>query len=423
MRRILFGLITTFAISATLIAQDNPAVSFEQLTVTASVQTLARATVNPSGKPAAQYCSGLLETADVRVRVDGPDPTATIGQFVPVGATVRLRGADTIRRFAAIRTGGTSGVLAMTCYGSQPGVGPPLEVVPAAIGATVTGSGYAVYATSPTIVTPTLTNPTVTTGTFTGVSAFSGGPVFSGEPLVSGRLLVRESFEQAHWVTENDTTAKSLADGAINVVVGSPLGLITYREEQAKTASSWVESAGALDISADDGAADNEGVEIYIGDLANVATGLIKTGTSGLCFEVNFTVTLIAGTDQFFVGWREAEAVRDDGIYTGYNDWAGLGINNIDGSIFANEEINAGAGAKSDDSGVNAVNGGSYTLKSCILATGVPTASLDGTAITLTNGSTALTAATYLNPFINYLGVTGTDAGVKINWMQLTPLP
>jgi len=408
-------------------AQDVPAVSFEQLTIATSSVSLASATVNPSGVPAAQYCSGILETADVRVRVDGTAPTASVGQFVPVGAVVRLRGADTIRRFAAIRAGATSGALGLTCYGSPFGAGPSVEVLPADAGASTTGTGAEVHAASPSLTSPTIAAGALS-GTFTGSPTLTGAPLLSGDVGVSGRLFVREDFDRTLMQFESDMTAAVLTDGAINLVLGSPVGLITFREEQEKTASSWVTTAGYLDIKGDN-VTDNEGVEIYLGDQTNTTTGWIKAGTTGACFAASITITDISGTDQFLIGWRQNEAFVGDNVYTGYTDWAVVGINNVDGSIFANHEIAGGAGALSDDSGVNAADGGTYLLKSCISATGAHTAyySTIGSStflpITMTNGSAVQTATTYMNPFITFLAA-GTDGpNPIINWIELTALP
>lgn len=242
-----------------------------------------------------------------------------------------------------------------------------------------------------------------------------------GTVLFTGEVLAREAFTQPLAVFEQDFTAKVLTDGGTMYVLGSPSGLITYREEQNKTASSWVVASNKLDITADN-TTDNEGVEIYLGDgLLTDASGWILTGTTGGCFEVNFTVALIAGTDQFVIGWRKAEAFRDDNVYTGYADWSVVGINNVDGSIFSLGEV-AGGGTLSDDSGVNAANGETHTLKSCIAATTrLATAFLDDNAITMTNSGVAKTAATVMNPFISYLQAGGAvDANIRINWWQIT---
>ena len=97
------------------LAQDIAAMSFEQLTVAGAEKNFTATTVNVGGKAAAR-CVGVLETAEIRIRVDGTAASATVGQVVPVGATVDIRGVDNVRRFSAWRTGVTSGVLPMTCY-------------------------------------------------------------------------------------------------------------------------------------------------------------------------------------------------------------------------------------------------------------------------------------------------------------------
>ena len=417
MRRVFLTLWLTAWAAAPAHAQDVPAIAFEHLTVAGTAVSLAPGTTNPSGKPAAQYCRALAETAELRGRVDSGVPTSTVGTLIPVGATVELRGADSIRLFQAIRTGGTSGALPFTCYALAPtDGGGSFVVTTATLNAATTGTGNDVHADS-----PSLTDATIAAGALSGT--FTGSPVLSGEPLYTGRLLVRENFDAGLVVVLEDFSAKALTDAAINLVVGSPLGIIEYREELGKTASSWVQAAGAIDISADD-TTDNEGVEIYLGDDDNTATGWILAGTSGLCFEVNFTITLIAGTDQFVIGWRQNEAFVDGAVYSGYTDWAIVGITNVDGSVFANHEIAGGAGALSDDSGVNAADGETHTLKSCISTAGAHSAYLDGTAITMTNGAAVQTAGTYMNPFISYLASAGAaDAAITINWMQVGPLP
>lgn len=285
---------------------------------------------------------------------------------------------------------------------------------------------------SATLTTPTLTTPTITgatlagtlagTPTFSGNATFSGNPIFSGSPVITGRLLHRESFDQPFIVLEEDFTPKVLTDGGTNVVLGSPVGVIEYREEQNKTTSSWVVANGTLDISADN-TTDNEGVEIYLGDDDDQTTGWVIAQSTGLCFNVNFTITLIAGTDQFVIGWRQNEAFRDDNVYTGYTDWSIVGVTAVDGSIFAQHEVNGG-GTLSDDSGTDIANASTHTLSSCILTTGIPTAALDGTAITLTNGGTAHTSGTKMNPFISYLQAGGVvDPNIRINYFELVALP
>lgn len=242
-----------------------------------------------------------------------------------------------------------------------------------------------------------------------------------------GSILARESFDQPHLIRLSTTfAAKGLGDGATNAVLGSPPGVTLYREEQAKTVSSWVDTTGALNLDAD--AINDEGVEIALGDSEAGASGWIITGAAtGGCFIVNFTLGDNAGTDQFFIGWRNVTAFVTDNIFSGYNEWAGLGINAVDGSIFANHEINGGAGSLSDDSGVNMADGETRTLKSCITGTSrVPTASYTAnggttfTAITLTNGGGAQTTGVPMIPFVSLMNAASVDPGLFVNWWQIT---
>jgi len=57
-----------------------------------------------------------LETAQIRFRFDGTNPTAAEGHLVEVGDLVILKSAAQIANFKAIRTGGTSGVLKATYF-------------------------------------------------------------------------------------------------------------------------------------------------------------------------------------------------------------------------------------------------------------------------------------------------------------------
>jgi len=57
-----------------------------------------------------------LETAQIRYRVDGTDPTSSEGHPVYVGDVIILNSATQIAGFKAIRTGSTSGVLKVTYF-------------------------------------------------------------------------------------------------------------------------------------------------------------------------------------------------------------------------------------------------------------------------------------------------------------------
>ena len=57
-----------------------------------------------------QSVTCTLETASIRFRLDGTDPTSAEGHLVPAGQSIKITGAS-IAKFKAIRTGAVSGVL------------------------------------------------------------------------------------------------------------------------------------------------------------------------------------------------------------------------------------------------------------------------------------------------------------------------
>jgi hypothetical protein len=253
-------------------------------------------------------------------------------------------------------------------------------------------------------------------------------PTTEGNTTVTGRWFVRDDFMQGYFIYQDDLTVKSVTDAEVNVVFGSPLGIISYREELTKTASSWIVADGALDITADN-TTDNEGVEIVFGGVGtNTTEGVLVAGTNGACLTMNLTIALIAGTDQVVMGWRDNQTFLDVNAYAGYTVWNVVGVNNVDGSIFSQQEVSEATDL--DDSGVNWANAQTRTLKSCISAAGVPTAYYTAasgttfTAITMTETGSTLTAGVQLWPFFSYMQAGGAvDAGVAINWVQLEAAP
>jgi len=275
--------------------------------------------------------------------------------------------------------------------------------------------------------TPSFTGTTSVTGgtTLAGTNTISGNTTLSGINSVTGRLYVRESFDQGFFILQDDLTAKSVTDGEVNIVLGGAFGMISYREELTKTASSWVVASGTLDISADD-TTDNEGVEIVFGGAGtNTVEGMIIAGTTGACLSASITIADISGTDQVMIGWRQNQTFTDAAAYAGYTVWNTVGVNNADGSIFSEQEVSETT--DQDDSGVNWADGQTRILKSCISAAGVPTAYYTAasgttfTAITMTETGSTLTATTKLWPFFSYLAAGTDGADVVINWVQLGP--
>jgi hypothetical protein len=119
MRRWFCVLVLALGLVTPAIAQTPAAFSFEQLTIAASVVGFATTTHTNAGAGAAfnpTRCVGISEDATFRFRVDGINPTASVGNYVPTGSTIEITGRDNITRFKAIRTGSTSAVVGFTCY-------------------------------------------------------------------------------------------------------------------------------------------------------------------------------------------------------------------------------------------------------------------------------------------------------------------
>ena len=249
--------------------------------------------------------------------------------------------------------------------------------------------------------------------------------------ICGGRLKCREEFNGGHGIMQDDGTAKSVTDGEENFVYGSPLGVIEYREEETKTASSWTAINGQLDISGDN-TTTAEGVEIVFGATSDAALNqVIELGTNGACISAMITVADISGVDNLFLGWRQNEAFQNF-AHTGYDDWAVIGLKDTAGDLDIEDE-EGGAGTQNDDTGITWADGERRALKTCISSTGVPTfyytaASPDNEEpiyiqATATNAGDALTSGDGMVPFLSFL-ISGTDGpDVTIQWVQLEYAP
>lgn len=248
-------------------------------------------------------------------------------------------------------------------------------------------------------------------------------------------LTLQESFDEGYSVMQDDGTVKSVSDAEENFVCCSVLGAIEYREEQAKTVSSWLTANGYLDISADN-TTDNEGVEIIWGATSDAALNQwLEAGTQGGCISASITLTDISGTDQIIFGFRDNAAFVDVAAYATYTVWTGVGVVSTAGAIKSQNEVSAST--QTDDPGVVFADGETRAVRSCISKAGIPTAFytdaytpsqvgndyVQWKQITLTNGGTAMTAGTGMIPYMSYLAA-GTDGpDVHINWVRLTRIP
>lgn len=90
------------------------AASYESITVADTAIGITSALLTPtlSIHPNTGICT--LETAQVRFRLDGTDPTSSTGHLLNIGYILYITSKEDLMRFRAIRTGSTSGVLNCT---------------------------------------------------------------------------------------------------------------------------------------------------------------------------------------------------------------------------------------------------------------------------------------------------------------------
>ena len=86
----------------------------EDLTVDATVGGVRLTLSYILTTPPAKAATLTVETAQIRWTCDGTTPTTTVGNPMDAGDSIVISGAQNIKQFRAIRTGGTSGSLNVT---------------------------------------------------------------------------------------------------------------------------------------------------------------------------------------------------------------------------------------------------------------------------------------------------------------------
>lgn len=94
-------------------ASGQPTVSynFEGLAVAGSAVGFTAGVIDPSDGTPAISAHVSVETAQVRYRTDGTDPTASVGSILDPGDEFVVWGTQDIRSIRFIRTGGVSATL------------------------------------------------------------------------------------------------------------------------------------------------------------------------------------------------------------------------------------------------------------------------------------------------------------------------
>lgn len=90
---------------------------YESITVSASVVTLTASKLSPTdGTPPAASALLSLETAAIRYRLDGVDPTSSEGHLLASGDVLLLENITALRQFKAIKDTGVDGVLSVSYF-------------------------------------------------------------------------------------------------------------------------------------------------------------------------------------------------------------------------------------------------------------------------------------------------------------------
>jgi len=97
-----------------IIMRDGFPYDFESITVANAAIGLTAAKLKPDSAPPPIAALLTLETAAIRFRVDGTDPTASEGHLMSAGDQLTLSSINQLRKFRAFRDTDTSGVLKVT---------------------------------------------------------------------------------------------------------------------------------------------------------------------------------------------------------------------------------------------------------------------------------------------------------------------
>lgn len=99
-----------------LFAQDSTsrAVSYEALVISTTAVPITPARLSLVSVHG--MCSGRLEGADIRFRLDGTNPTSAEGQLLKENELITIRGLTNLLAIRFIRDAGVNGTLRLTCY-------------------------------------------------------------------------------------------------------------------------------------------------------------------------------------------------------------------------------------------------------------------------------------------------------------------
>jgi hypothetical protein len=109
---VLVALVLAFTLSGSAAVYKT----FETVTVADTAIGLTSTTYAPDGKPQMTACLARVETAEIRMRVDGTAPTAAVGFVLSALDTFTITSNEDLVALKMIRTGGTSATVTFMCW-------------------------------------------------------------------------------------------------------------------------------------------------------------------------------------------------------------------------------------------------------------------------------------------------------------------
>ena len=127
--------------------------------------------------------------------------------------------------------------------------------------------------------------------------------------------------------------AAVVTDNAVNQLLCAGHVLRWHNIGQQDLGCFWVDGSG-INIAGDQ--TDNDGIEINQGDTTSLVEKVV--GTDNFYFRCKLSIATIAGTDDFYIGLRKAQAHQD--AVDSYTDYFAVGMNTNDGSVKVLTDLN-----------------------------------------------------------------------------------
>lgn len=230
----------------------------------------------------------------------------------------------------------------------------------------------------------------------------------------------RQSFDAPCLKVElADYTTELVTDAAVNQAIceGTPK-IFTYRLDGAQASPFIVVPGAYLDL--DNDGAENEGVEVILSDLEASTQGWAVVGTSPAMYvKTSITIASVSGTDNFYFGWRLAEAFVDDLVLATYDTYGVYHINDNAGNLQIQTGDDTVDGTDEEDQVADWGDAETHVLEVRLATDGTFTFYIDGLASTITNASGAAAAGDVLYPVIGFLNDADADTEMHVNYIEV----